>query len=256
MNEQQPTPDEDDSQKTVVFKQPKHREVPASDEATHVFNTRAVTPADGPRINTVKTDPPAAPPADPPAHEDEPSANRWDPAYSDPTTPPPGEQPSYQQPSYQQPGYPSPDQQAPSYAPPPPPQWNQAPGQAPGWNQGTPYGAVPPAPGYYPQQPYQPRQMNTMAIAALVSAFVVAPLGIVFGHISLSQIKKTGEDGKGLALAGLIAGYVLTGLFIAMLLFWVIFIVWVSNEVPSYDRYDPYAMAAFASYSTFIPTSA
>lgn len=38
--------------------------------------------------------------------------------------------------------------------------------------------------------------MNAMAIAALVSAFVLAPLGIVFGHVALSQIRRTDEDGK------------------------------------------------------------
>jgi peptidyl-prolyl cis-trans isomerase B (cyclophilin B) len=51
-----------------------------------------------------------------------------------------------------------------------------------------------------------------MAIASLIAAFLVAPLGIVFGHISLSQLKKSGEDGKGLAVAGLVIGYTLTAL--------------------------------------------
>lgn len=46
-----------------------------------------------------------------------------------------------------------------------------------------------------------------MAIASLVCAFLFAPLGIVFGHISLAQIKKTGENGRGMAIAGLIIGY-------------------------------------------------
>ncbi|KAA0084763.1 DUF4190 domain-containing protein [Mycolicibacterium sp. P9-64] len=49
-----------------------------------------------------------------------------------------------------------------------------------------------------------------MAIASLICAFLFAPLGIVFGHISMSQIKRTGEEGRGLAVAGLIIGYVLT----------------------------------------------
>ncbi len=51
---------------------------------------------------------------------------------------------------------------------------------------------------------------NTLAIVALILG-VVAPLaGIVTGHIALSQIKKSGEVGWGLALAGTILGYVLT----------------------------------------------
>ena len=40
--------------------------------------------------------------------------------------------------------------------------------------------------------------------------FLFAPLAIVFGHISLSQIKKSGEDGRGLAVAGLVMGYLIT----------------------------------------------
>ena len=31
---------------------------------------------------------------------------------------------------------------------------------------------------------------------------------IITGHIALSQIKKTGEQGRGLAIAGLIIGYI------------------------------------------------
>lgn len=49
---------------------------------------------------------------------------------------------------------------------------------------------------------------NSMAIVALVTSLVFGPLGIVFGHIALSQIKQTGEAGNGLAIAGLVIGYV------------------------------------------------
>jgi hypothetical protein len=55
------------------------------------------------------------------------------------------------------------------------------------------------------------QRTNSMAIAALVSSLLLAPLGIIFGHIALSQIKNTGEDGKGLAIAGLVIGYLFTG---------------------------------------------
>lgn len=74
---------------------------------------------------------------------------------------------------------------------------------------------LPPAPQYadaqYPGQPQQPPQKtNTLAIIALISSFFISVLGIVLGHIALSQIKKTGEGGRGLALAGTIIGYVAT----------------------------------------------
>jgi peptidyl-prolyl cis-trans isomerase B (cyclophilin B) len=72
-----------------------------------------------------------------------------------------------------------------------------------------PYGAYPPPP-YDPYGYPRPRPTNGMAIASLICAFLFAPLGIVFGHISLSQIKRTGEEGHGLAVAGLVISYLVT----------------------------------------------
>jgi len=87
----------------------------------------------------------------------------------------------------------------------------------------------PPGALRYPDMPVQPtgppspvspapmvyavpvQKTNSMAIAALVCSFVLAPLGIIFGHIALSQIKHTGEDGRGFAIAGLVIGYIFTG---------------------------------------------
>ncbi len=45
---------------------------------------------------------------------------------------------------------------------------------------------------------------------SIVAMFLwVAPiLAVIFGHIGLSQIKRTGEDGRGQGIAGLIMGYV------------------------------------------------
>lgn len=66
---------------------------------------------------------------------------------------------------------------------------------------------------------------NAMAIASLacgLSQFVFGPLGtipaIVFGHIARGQIRRTGEQGAGLALAGLVLGWgaVILGVIIAV----------------------------------------
>ena len=38
-------------------------------------------------------------------------------------------------------------------------------------------------------------------------AFFISLGAVICGHIALSQIKKTGENGRGLAIAGLILGY-------------------------------------------------
>lgn len=54
---------------------------------------------------------------------------------------------------------------------------------------------------------------NSMAIVAVITGLTIAPLGIVFGHIALSQIKQTGQGGRGLAIAGLVLGYVSVALY-------------------------------------------
>jgi uncharacterized membrane protein len=74
---------------------------------------------------------------------------------------------------------------------------------------------------------YQPGTVaptNTLAIVALILGFVVPLGGIICGHIALGQIKRTGENGHGLALAGTIIGYVLTGLTILFVVIYVIVI--------------------------------
>jgi hypothetical protein len=133
------------------------------------------------------------------------------------------DQPQYgQQPgSAQQPGY----GQAPQN-----PQYGQGYGQQPQYGQqqygqqrqsaygyGQPqYGQpqyAPPAPGY-----------NLFSILAIILGFVVPIAGIVMGHIALSQLKRTQEQGRGLALTGLIVGYVFVGLGILYFVFIAIFI--------------------------------
>jgi len=94
-------------------------------------------------------------------------------------------------------------QQAPQAPPPPPaqPQYAQ--------QYAQPQYAHP----QYVQQPYAPAPpTNTLSIFALISAFILPfVVPVVLGHISLSQIKRTGESGRGMALAGLIIGYVEIG---------------------------------------------
>jgi peptidyl-prolyl cis-trans isomerase B (cyclophilin B) len=101
-----------------------------------------------------------------------------------------------------------------------------------------PYGDYPPPYGGYPS-PYggypQPQPTNALAIASLVCAFVFAPLGIAFGHVSLSQIKKTGEGGRGLAVAGLIISYVVTAFTIVLLILAVVFIIALGRSLENFD---------------------
>jgi peptidyl-prolyl cis-trans isomerase B (cyclophilin B) len=85
--------------------------------------------------------------------------------------------------------------------------------------------------GPYPYQlpPPGPRPTNGLAIAALVCGVLFAPLGILFGHLSLSQIKRTGEEGRGLAVAGLVIGYVLTALTVVAVVVGMVFLVAVAQ---------------------------
>jgi len=53
-----------------------------------------------------------------------------------------------------------------------------------------------------------PETFNVLAIVSFVSAFVISLAAVICGHIALSQIKKTGEKGRGFAIAGLVLGYV------------------------------------------------
>jgi hypothetical protein len=97
------------------------------------------------------------------------------------------------------------------------------------------YSPPPGQPYYGPQgQPYPPYQQprgphpagptNGMAITALVCGVASFVVGITFipaivcGHIAQRQIRQTGEQGGGLALAGLILGYVGGTLFFGLVL--------------------------------------
>jgi len=61
-----------------------------------------------------------------------------------------------------------------------------------------------------------------MAILALVMAFVFAPAGLILGIVARKQIRQTGEDGDGLALAGIIVGGIVTAIFVFFIVLWII----------------------------------
>jgi hypothetical protein len=96
-------------------------------------------------------------------------------------------------------------------------------------NSTYPNGAGQPGYGPYPQAPYgyngygYPAQpgTNTMAILALVFAFIFAPVAIVLGALARKQIRRTGEQGMGLATAGMVCGIVFTALSVI----WIIAVV-------------------------------
>jgi hypothetical protein len=62
---------------------------------------------------------------------------------------------------------------------------------------------------------------NTLAIVAFVLSFVVSVGAVICGHIALGQIKRTGEGGRGFAIAGLVIGYVGIGVTALIILFYI-----------------------------------
>ncbi|WP_433255796.1 DUF4190 domain-containing protein [Streptosporangium sp. CA-135522] len=100
---------------------------------------------------------------------------------------------------------------------------------------GSPGGYGPPPGGGYDPYGYgaqpPPRGNNGMAIAALIMGIVglftcgvPSIVGIVLGHISLGQIKRTGEEGRGMGIAGLVLSYFGVAGWVIFLLVWLVMI--------------------------------
>jgi hypothetical protein len=123
---------------------------------------------------------------------------------------------------------------------PPPGNWSdpswpsQQPGQQdpghPVSGQPIPQGyAAPMYPGYPPYPPSPPT--NGLAIAALVCSLaglatcISAPVGAILGHVARRQIRERGEGGDGLALAGIIVGWILTALMVLLIAVYVVIII-------------------------------
>ena len=72
---------------------------------------------------------------------------------------------------------------------------------------------------------YDFTKLNTLAVVALASALtsIGAVAALITGHIALAQIKKSGENGRPLALAGLVIGYLTIFLWIIGSIGWLIF---------------------------------
>jgi hypothetical protein len=84
---------------------------------------------------------------------------------------------------------------------------------------GAPMMPMPYLPGYYPPAPV-PRT-NGFAIGALVCGIVPFFGGIpavIFGHVARGQIRRTGERGDGMAVSGLVLGYLWLSLWTLIIL--------------------------------------
>jgi hypothetical protein len=134
-----------------------------------------------------------------------------------------GQQPAYGQPTAQ-PGYGQQPYGQPQYG-------QQGYGQQGYGQQGYGQPAYGQQPGY---PPAYGRPTNTMAILALVLAFVFAPAGLILGIVARRQIKRTGEEGNGLALAGIIVGGIFTALAVLFIVLIIVAGVAATNSGPYY----------------------
>jgi uncharacterized protein DUF4190 len=108
--------------------------------------------------------------------------------------------------------------------------WAPMPAASAPATQLAPVAPAPPLPSAYPQPlyVYGPRT-NSLAIASLVTGilawllcpFLGAALAVIFGHVARNQIKQSGEGGGGMAIAGLVLGYVNLGLSALVFLGWI-----------------------------------
>ncbi len=121
-------------------------------------------------------------------------------------------------------------------------------------NPQPPYGQQPYAQQPYAQQPYgvQPQYSagyapqygaptvpnNSMAVVALVAGicgFTVVPfigsiVAVITGHMARKQIRQTGEGGDGMAVAGLVMGWIVIALTVLGTLAFVLFFAAVASS--------------------------
>jgi hypothetical protein len=214
----------------------------------------------------VWSDPTAsASPAPPPVHPPEQPTNAWSsggaqfpapvqfPSPPDYSSPPPAPEFSVGTAPVARPAFPAPD---PGFAP--TPGYPPVPYGAAGYPVTAPpasgfggYGGYGVQPGYGPPPGYPmyapPPKTNGMAVASMVVSIVgitmlacygaggvLGIVGAILGHVSRRQIRERQESGDGMALAGIITGWIATGLGLIVLALIVIFVVWAVNT-----PYDP-----------------
>jgi len=143
----------------------------------------------------------------------------------------------------------APEAPSPSWGP--PPSWAQGTpaDRPPSWTEGSPAGPPPswgPPPGYGPsgygpagygpagygmagygtagRGPGWRRPLNPLAPIALVLCFfgVLAPVGLGLGLMARRQIRETGQEGDGLALAAVVLGGIVSTLLLIGVVLWIV----------------------------------
>ncbi|WP_406814553.1 DUF4190 domain-containing protein [Mycobacterium sp. M23085] len=186
-------------------------------------------------------EPPEAPPAAesvPPSYPPPGYSPEYGSGFPPPAGPPPGyeQPPGYGGPAYPPPPYPPPPYGGPAYPPPPypPPPYGGPAYPPPPYGGPPPYGPPTYPAGYYPMPDYQggygpagppPAGTNRLAIASLIASFaglllpVSSIVAMVLGVIALDQIRRTRQDGFGMAVAGIVIGIATLLVVLVVLLF-------------------------------------
>jgi len=113
----------------------------------------------------------------------------------------------------------------------------------------TPAWTPPPYAYGYPYQLPPPRATNGMALASMIVSIVgialicgwgpvsvfVSPVGAILGHVARRKLRTSGEQGDGMALTGIIVGWIGFVLALAILVLIIFLIV---EEVPFFPS-DP-----------------
>lgn len=130
---------------------------------------------------------------------------------------------------------PAPANDAPSPVPYAAPEYGQQPPQAPppSYGQPPPYAAPPPyGQPPYGQPPYghggyayaPPRSTNGFAIASMVLGilwiyWIGSILALIFGYVARNQIRAGNQQGDGMAIAGIVLGWIGVGILLLLIVF-------------------------------------
>ncbi len=114
---------------------------------------------------------------------------------------------------------------------------------------GSPAAGYPPAygyGGYGAPVTGGPTHTNGMSIAAMVVSLVGAAglicygfggllgiVGAILGHVARKQIRERGEGGDGMALAGIIVGWIATALAVIIGTLIIVLVVWTVQNAPT-----------------------
>lgn len=102
------------------------------------------------------------------------------------------------------------------------------------------FSGLPAAPAYHPYPPVPPyppayRPTNNLALASLIVSLVsliscplIGGVGVYLGNRARSEISRSGENGAGLAQAGVIVGWCALGLAVLSILFFAAYFIFMA----------------------------